>query len=159
MEDIASIVLEERKINSKILSDVFTAYQNLIEDLKLPDTKNFGMAEDINYVATRIGLSERASRLAFQIYKEVREKDRIYFSGKASKITATSLLYIACAMLKESDNFDELGFGNESIIKEVAGISSYILKKRVLEHLAHPFFKKYKEQVPIFMLQEILTIG
>lgn len=159
MEDIAAIVLEEKSgISSKINSDIFTAYQKLIEDLKLTSPKNFGMYEEISYVSTRIGLSERVSRQAYDIYLEVRSKDRIYFAGKSAKITATSLLYIAAAMLEESRKFDEAGFGNIDVIKEVAGITPYILKKRVFEHLGHRHFRKYKEQVPIFMLQEILLL-
>lgn len=158
MIDVAIVVLEDSHVSSKTLSDIFKAYQTLIRDLKLDTLKNFSMADDINYVSTRIGLSERSSRLAHQIYQEVRKKDRIYFAGKSAKITATSLLYIASAMLKEDKNFDEIGFGNIDVIKDVAGITPYILKKRVYEHLGHQHFRKYKEQVPIFMLQEILLL-
>lgn len=146
MEDIASMVSEDPDVIKPIKKSVFACYEKLVFSLDLKIPKHFKIPDDIDYVGNKIGLPQRTIRYAVDMYLDVREKDRIFFSGKSNRLTSTILLYIAAMIHNDFVREDKLELDNFINISG-AGISQYILQKRANDYLHHPYFYDHNAKV------------
>lgn len=133
LSDLANAVMEKPKYKS----DIFITFQKVIKHLGLNTPKNFSTVDEIHHLGARMGLSEKICRYAADIYLDVKSRDRIYFSGKDPKLIATILLYISSS-IHDRYRIDLDDFS------DITKINTYILRKRIHDHLAHPNFEKYR---------------
>ena len=157
LEDIANIAntttgKDGKKHIKPLKKSIFLCYQDLIflqtgeTRFKIPRYPS--RQQDIVYVGNKIGLPEPTIRHAINILLDVQSKDRLFFSGKSSKLTAIVLLYIS-ALIHNDFLRDDVDVEIEEFcsLKTVgAGISQYILKKRAIDYLSHPFFEEYRKK-------------
>ena len=155
LQDIADIAKGYGHVNIngkdgvKLLKkSIFLCYQDLIfrptGEIRFRIPKHPSMDQDIMYVGNRIGLPEPTIRYAINILHDVKAKDRLFFSGKSSKLTSIVLLYISALIhndfLRDNVNVEIEEFCSKKV---GTGISQYILKKRADEYLKHPYFAEY----------------
>jgi transcription initiation factor TFIIIB Brf1 subunit/transcription initiation factor TFIIB len=148
MPDIASAAMEPESFTR----DIFKTYRKLMILLSLDVPKTFPIAEEISYLGGRVGIPESVTRLAREIYFDVKSKDRIYFGGKSPRITAALLIWMAAHAKKRRIDVEMLS--NE--IK----LSQYNLEKRVLEHLINKpeFFSRYAKREEVEQMIRIMGL-
>jgi transcription initiation factor TFIIIB Brf1 subunit/transcription initiation factor TFIIB len=147
IEDIATMVSDEATVIKQVKKSVFSCYEKLMETLDLKIPKHFSIPDDIVYVGNRIGLPEATIRYAVNMYHDVRARDRIFFSGKSNRLTATILLYISAMIHNDFIRSDKLELDHFIHIVKGSGISLYILQKRANDYLHHPFFADHNVKV------------
>jgi len=150
LEDIAMVSKSGREGTKTLKKSIFLCYQDLIflqtgeTRFKIPRYPT--MEQDISYVGNKIGLPEPTIRYAMNILLDVKQRDRLFFSGKSSKLTSTILLYIS-ALIHNDFLRDDVSVEIDEFCSCVGtGISQYILKKRAEDYLNHEYFEEYKKK-------------
>lgn len=146
--DISEIAKSSKDSVKPMKKSIFLCYQDLIfretGETRFNIPKYPTMEQDISYVGNKIGLPQPTIRYAMDMLQQIKEKDRLFFSGKSSKLTSTILLYISALIhndfLREGVNVEIEEFCN----CVGTGISQYILKKKADDYLKHPFFEEYR---------------
>lgn len=101
LRDIALAAQEYKEYTS----DIFGAYQAIVDFLRLDVPKNFKIVEEISYLGSRVGVPEKTIRKACEMYSLVRKqtgRDRIYFAGKVPRITGAALICMAHKMMGDN---------------------------------------------------------
>lgn len=146
IEDIVTMISKDPEVVKPIKKSVFSCYEKLVFSLDLKIPRHFKIPDDIEYVGNKIGLPQRTIRYAVDMYYDIREKDRIFFSGKSNRLTSTILLYISACIHNDFIREDRLELENFINISG-SGISQYILQKRANDYLAHPYFYEHNAKV------------
>jgi transcription initiation factor TFIIIB Brf1 subunit/transcription initiation factor TFIIB len=148
--DIADIA-KAAGATKPLKKSIFLCYQDLIflhtgeTRFKIPRYPTY--EQDIIYVGNKIGLPQPTIRYAINMLMDIKSKDRLFFSGKSSKLTATILLYIS-ALIHNDFLRDDVSIEVEEFSSPAlgTGISQYILKKRAEDYLNHPYFAEYRKR-------------
>jgi len=143
MDDIARVAEEGSKYNSQI----FKTLQKLVKVLDLDGTKNFPIPDEIAFLGSKLHFDENNVRVAIEMYKNVKARKRIYFTGKAPRIIASTLLYIA-SMINDQD-INEVEFCKQT------NVTQYILRNRVRENLKSKHFRPWRRQIKYSRLKSI----
>ena len=118
LRDIALAAQEYKEYTS----DIFGAYQAIVDFLGLDVPKNFKIVEEISYLGSRIGVPEKTIRKACEMYSIVRKqpgRDRIYFAGKVPRITGAALICMAHKALQNSSNNQQLDMNRLCVLTEI----------------------------------------
>lgn len=142
-EDIAFVAEEDPDYTSEI----YKTYQKIIKLLDLKVPKNFDIPSEISFLGSKLRLDERNTRLAMKMYTEVKSKKQIFFSGRAPRIVATTLLFIAILVNNQ--------YINQKEFCKNTNVTEYILRNRVRDHLRSRHFEDYKKQI---LPKRLLTI-
>lgn len=143
MDDIARVAEEGTKYNSQI----FKTLQKLVKVLDLDGTKNFPIPDEIAFLGSKLHFDENNVRVAIEMYKNVKARKRIYFTGKAPRIIASTLLYIA-SLINDQDI-------NETEFCKQTNVTQYILRNRVRENLKSKHFRIWRRQIKYSRLKSI----
>lgn len=145
MSDIALTARQELEGTKPLRKSIFLCYQAIIFDLGMPMPKYFTAAQEISYVGNKIGLPQSTILYSINMYDDIKSNERLFFSGKSPKLTATVLLYISSLIHNDFIKYDSIEIENFCDVVG-GGISQYILKKRAQEYLSHPLFCEYKKK-------------
>lgn len=148
--DISEVSKSGKDGTKPLKKSIFLCYQDLVfrdtgeTRFKIP--KYPTMEQEISYVGNKIGLPQPTIRYAMEMLYDIKQKDRLFFSGKSSKLTATILLYISSLIHNDFLRDDVTLEIDHFCLCAGTGISQYILKKRAEDYLRHPYFDEYKKR-------------